>query len=235
MARPAACLMLATLLPALAGCGSLASYNQNGQGVALYQNGMYDAAIQRFQQSLAANPQDPDTYYNLGAAFHRVAQLGQQPAAWEQAEQYYNQCLDRNPNHLDCYRGLSSLLVEQNRDAEAERLLTGWVSRNPVLADARIELARYYEQAGNLESAKQQLVDALVVNPQSSEALAELGQVHERLGDHAQALSDYERSLWLERFQPELQARAAALRSALSTTPLTPASAPATASLPAAQ
>ncbi|MHC4179312.1 MAG: tetratricopeptide repeat protein, partial [Planctomycetota bacterium] len=45
---------------------------------------------------------------------------------------------------------------------------------------------------------------------------AALGKIREDMGEPAQALVDYERSLWYDRFQPQVASRIAALRSTTS-------------------
>lgn len=203
---------------ALSGCG-VASHGRNMEGVRLFQQGYYQGALQKFQDALYADTNNPDAYYNLAATYHRLGQLPTAKAdEKQQAERYYNQALDRNPNHRDAYRGLAVLLAEQERSPEAFRLLDGWVQRNPTLADARIELARLHDEFGNRQAAKEQLLESLALDPYNSRSLAALGRIHEQMGNTQQALADYQRSLWHDRFQPEVAARIAALQSAVGGT-----------------
>src|SRR3954452_12448904 len=97
---------------ALSGCG-WAAHNQNVEGVGLYQQNYYPAAIAKFQQAIQSDPANADSYYNLAATLHREGKVQNRPADLAQAESYYHQCLDRDPNHKDCYRGLAVMLVEQ--------------------------------------------------------------------------------------------------------------------------
>jgi tetratricopeptide (TPR) repeat protein len=207
-------LAVLSLLISANGCGMVAN-SQNSAGVRLYQQGYYPQAIAKFQQATTSDPKDPDGFYNLGATYHRLGKLNNRKEDLLQAESLYNQCLDRDPNHRDCYRGLAVLLAEQQRTDEAQRLLQGWATRNPTQAAPKVELARLAEELGDKQSAKNNLVEALAIDPYDSRALAALGRIHEESGNTAQALSDYERSLWHDRFQPEVASRAAALRTAL--------------------
>jgi tetratricopeptide (TPR) repeat protein len=206
------------LLPAalcvLSGCGMVAN-NQNAQGVRLYQQGYYPQAIAKFQQATNSDPKDADGFYNLAATYHRLGKLNNRKEDLVQAETQYNQCLDRDPNHADCYRGLAVLLAEQQRTEEAQRLLQGWAARYPTQAAPKVELARLADELGDKQTAKNNLIEALAIDPYNSRALAALGRLHEESGNTAQALSDYERSLWHNQFQPEVAARASALRTAL--------------------
>lgn len=212
------CLALAML--GSVGCGAVPS-GRNVEGVRLFQQGQYQQAVDRFQQALKADPSNADAYYNLAATYHRLGRLQGTKNDLEQSERYYNQALDHNPNHIDSYRGLAVLLTEQNRSADAFRLLEGWIERQPSVAEARVELARLHEEFGNKEAAKEHLLEALSINPEDARALAALGSIHEKLGNPQQALADYQRALWHDRFQPEVAARVAALQAAVSPTPLT--------------
>jgi tetratricopeptide (TPR) repeat protein len=137
---------LAALLPLLAaGCG-LNAKTQNAAGVRMYQQGFYQGAQQRFQQAIYNDPMNADSYYNMAATLHKIGRVNQSQAELDQAESFYNQCLDHSPNHRDCYRGLAVLLSEQGRSEEAFRLMQGWCMRSPALPDAKIELARLHQE-----------------------------------------------------------------------------------------
>jgi tetratricopeptide (TPR) repeat protein len=186
---------------------------QNSEGVQLYQQAYYEGALLRFQQAVQSDPTNPDGYYNLGATYHKLAELHNRPADYLQAENYYHQCLDKSKfNHADCYRGLAVLLVERSRSSEAFQLLGEWATRNPGQPDAQIELARLYEETGDRDQAKEHLIEAVTVDPSNARALAVLGRLREQTGDPSQALANYERSLQLNPNQPQIAARVASLR-----------------------
>jgi tetratricopeptide (TPR) repeat protein len=200
----------------LAGCSNVTSHALNSEGVRLYQNGNYVQAAEQFQRAIASNPKEADGYYNLASALHKNAKLYNRQEDYLQAEQLYNQCLDYNPNHTECYRGLAVLLMDTGRQDAAFRLLEGWADRNPNLADPQIELARVLEETNNLPQASTRLVQALAIEPRNSRALTALGRLREVSGDPQQALANYQRSLAINRFQPAIAARVATLQATTS-------------------
>jgi tetratricopeptide (TPR) repeat protein len=202
----------------LAGCSNFASRGMNAEGVRLFQQSQYQPAIQQFQQAVYADPTNADSYYNMAAVYHQTGKLANRRADLDQAENLYNQCLDRDPEHKDCYRGLAVLLVEEGRTTEAFRLVQGWCDRQPTSAEARIEIARLYEEFGDQRSAMQRLSEALTLDPNNARALAAIGKLREQSGDQVQAMANYQRSLFINRFQPEVAARLAALQTATGTT-----------------
>lgn len=211
-------LMLAVLGVMSAGCSNMTSQALNSEGVRLYQNGNYIQAAEQFQRAIASNPQQADGYYNLASALHKNGKLYNRQEDLLQAEQLYNQCLDYDPQHTECYRGLAVLLTETNRQDAAFRLLEGWAARNPNMADPQIELARVLEETNNLPQASSRLVQALAIEPHNSRALTALGRLREVSGDTQQALANYQRSLAINRFQPAISARVASLQAATAAT-----------------
>ena len=227
LAMPLAIAAAVGLLSA-SGCNSLNAQGMNAEGVRLFEQARYEESISRFHQAIDENPNNADGYYNLASAYHRLGTLNHSEADWKRADQYYRMCLDREPSHRDCYRGLAVLMTEQGHGDEAFGLLESWAKREPTLAAPRIELARMCEERGNREGAKKYLLDALAVDHDNARALAALGRLREQTGETVQALADYQRSLLHDRLQPEVAARVDALKTALSPRPVATSPADAT-------
>ncbi len=198
---------------AATGCGTVGQ-GQNDQGVRLYQQGNYQAAALSFQRAIQSNPSNADAYYNLARLHHRQANSQNNPQDLQQAETYYNMCLDHSPHDVDCYRSLAVLLVQQNRSDEALTLLERWAATNPTNPEPKIELARVNEEFGKQEEAKNYLLAAIADDPTNSRALAALGKIREKSGDTAQAMANYQRSLQHDPFNTRGASRLAALSAA---------------------
>ena len=194
------------------GCGSFDAQTRNAEGVRLFQQARYPEAIKEFQEATYDDPNSADAYYNLAATYHRIGKQEHRQSDLEQAETYYNLCLDRNGDHTDCYRGLAVLLAEEGRNEEAFRLIEGWVQRQPKSADAKVELARINDEFGNRQVAKEHLIEALAVQPDNARALTALGKIREDSGEKQQALANYQRSLTRDSRQPQVAARVTALQ-----------------------
>lgn len=208
--RASVLLRLVVLLAFLPGC-RMAADGQNQQGVRLFQQGQFQPAMQKFQQALTTDPQNADAYYNMAASMHSIGSQKKDNKMLAQAESLYNQCLDIDENHVDCHRGLAVLLKETGRSDRSFALLKNWVNAQPNLADARVELARAYEEAGDLETAKLHLNHAVGLDQTNYRAWAALGHIREETGDFEQALTNYQRALDLNHFQSGVAERVAAL------------------------
>lgn len=198
------------LLASLGGC-RWASTGQNTLGVRLYQQGRYPEALQQFQVAQSTDPANPDAYYNLAATYHKLGVGQKDPQLIEQSESLYNQCLDLQPNHVDCHRGLAVLLAESGRPDNAMTLLKNWADANPALSDPRIELARLNQEFGQAKVAERYLDEALALNPSDHRAWTARGQMRESAGDLGQALQNYQQSLAINSLQPDLYQRVASL------------------------
>lgn len=204
---------IAVTLLAVSGSGChLAAGGNNIEGVSLYQQGQHQAALQKFQEAVRQDPTNADAYYNLAAVTHELGYRQQNAPMLEQAERLYRRCLENDPEHVDCHRGLAVLLVRRERSQEAFSLLEGWARQQPAQANPHVEIARLYEEFGELELATQHLQEAVALDVENARAWRALGAVRERTGNTAQALADYQRSLKLDGFQTELAARVAELR-----------------------
>jgi tetratricopeptide (TPR) repeat protein len=214
-------IIAAGMMALLTGCGGIAASGRNAQGLALYQQGRYNEALKEFQEASYAEPTNADAYYNMAATYHRIGTQYNSPADLKMAEDCYNRCLDYNDNHTACYRGLAVLLREESRSPEAFRLLEGWVAREPNTSDAKVELARLCEEAGDKSTAKEHLIEALAIQKDNPRALTALAKLQDDTGNYQQALVNYQRSLQADSRQPFVASRVAALQSGTAPASLT--------------
>jgi Tfp pilus assembly protein PilF len=195
----------------LSGC-TLISQGHNAEGVRMYQSAYYEGALNQFQKAVDADPKNPDAYYNLASTYHQLGKLHHRDPDLQQAESNYHRCLDQNPNHEECYRGLAVLLIDRGHPEQGRELLELWAQRSPGLPGPKIELARFNEEQGDKQNAQARLIEAIAIDPNNARALTALGKLREDSGDTAQALANYQRSLALNRSQPQVAARVAALQ-----------------------
>ncbi len=207
-------------------CGGCSTSGKalNAQSVELYRLGDLDSAQRVLTQAAGNDPENPHVYYNLARVHHERGFRNGDVNELRLSENNYNLCLNRDPDHVECYRALGVLLrdweqVDPNdkRSDQAFTLMERWAMRSPTLADPRVEWARLHEEFNNREAAKEKLLEALSIDPNHPRALAALGRIREMEGDVNQALAVYQRSLWHDANQPEIAARVAQLRAAGAT------------------
>lgn len=160
----------------------------NADGVFLFQQGDYRSARESFQAALDLKLDDPALLYNLGQCYDRVG-------GDTKAERYYNDCLQRTPNHVACRHALAALLLRQGRQGDAVRVVGQWMESEPKSADPYALDGWLWHQKGDLPRAQGRLQQALDIDPHNVRALTELGVVYEEMKRPDRALVLYERVL----------------------------------------
>ncbi|MDO4549895.1 MAG: tetratricopeptide repeat protein [Planctomycetia bacterium] len=196
------------------GCNSFSAKSHNAEGVRMMNASRIDEALDCFEKACATDPNNPDSFYNCGNVYHQLAKRGGNPADFDNARYYYDLCLQREPNHAECNRAKATLLCDIGRSDEAFHMIEAWVNRQPASAEPRIELARLYDENGQLGKARDHLSDAVALDDRNVRAYTALGSVRERMGENQEAISAYQHALALNPYLPDINNRVAALRYA---------------------
>jgi tetratricopeptide (TPR) repeat protein len=156
-------------------------------GALAYQVGEMQEAVKEFQAALEADPDDPDTHYQLGATYLTMAQPtaeGQQPdmGLLEQARQELERALELAPNKPEALVGLGNYYMVMNQFPEAIEKLELAVEENPTMREALFALGRAYAVNGQIARAKETLQMFLDTDPpevwagQARDILMQLGE-----------------------------------------------------------
>lgn len=191
-----------------AGCVSptpevVRDYTQDGMN--LYRKGDYLSARESFQAALALQPEDTGLLYDVGQCYDRAGDVAN-------AERFYNQCVQKDPDHVACHHAMTMLLVRTGRGNDAVKSVDAWLARSPNLAAAHAEDAWLWHQAGDLPRTQSRLQEALLLDPRDWRALSELAEVYEEQQRPDRALALYEQSLEENPNQPDVARRLAELR-----------------------
>jgi len=212
------------VLSLASGCCATSGWIFNNSGCGYYSRGQYAMARDEFRRATIDAPNNPQYWHNLAMAMKQTGDV-------VGAEQVLRQNLTQvSAMHQPTYHSLAQILVEQNRHAEAQDLLTGWSQSQPYVTEAHVEMAWIQRETGNLPGAEQSLRQALQLNPRHPAALAHLGQLYQDSGQTDRAVSMYQRSLASKWGQPEVQSRMQLLadgssrttRSAMMVNPMQP-------------
>lgn len=191
----------AGLLLVSTGCRATNGWAFNNSGKGYYAKGNYAMARDEFRRAAIDDPCNADYRHNLALAMKRTGDVAG-------AERVLRANLEQaNAMHQPTYHSLSQLLVEQNRQPEAQQLLAGWAQTQPYVPEAHVELAWIQRESGNIPGAEQSLRQALQMNPQHPTATAHLGQLYQDSGQPDRAAAMYQRSLAARWQQPQVQSR----------------------------
>lgn len=202
------------------GCASPSGLvaSRNAQGVELYATGDYDRAIAVFQETLAENPENAETLYNLGAAYQRKALATGDYALLTQAENAYWAALERDAapeTIVCCYRGLATSASTRGDAATALRTLEDWRDRNPESIEPKLEIAYFLEAQERDDEAYAVLEEVAEAAPNDYRAFYKMGVLQERAGNVQEALDNTTIAGRLNPTDAALAKKATELRAAL--------------------
>jgi tetratricopeptide (TPR) repeat protein len=120
---------------------------------------------------LKKEPRNFSVLNNLGLACYELKDE-------EQAEKYYNEAINLNPNFPDPLVNLGNLKMTQNKNEESKNLFEKALKINDKIIPAKIALAGYHEQSGNFIEAKKIYNDVLEINPKYTIADKSLSLIH---------------------------------------------------------
>lgn len=176
----------------------LGSFGRNDftYGVALFQRGYLYEAAESFKQVIAAKPQEPEAYYNLGTLYLRKNDF-------DQARQYLEQTVKLRPTHAEAWNNLGMLAAQTGQVEEAVRDFQQSLSIKPNYATALLNLGNLYRRAHNFSEAEDLLGRALEAEPDNPEANYNLGMLYAQQNQFSKASEYFERALALRPDYPD--------------------------------
>jgi len=142
-------------------------------GVALFQRGYLDQAAASFQQVIAAKPNEPEAYYNLGTLYlHKNA--------FTEARQYLERTVKLRPNYPEAWNNLGMIAAQQGQSDDAIRNFKQSLLLRPDYAIALLNLGNVYRRQGNFSEAEKLLKRALELEPENPEVHYNLGMLYAR-------------------------------------------------------
>ena len=153
--------------------GSSSPENHQQRGLHYIRAGLYNQAQQEFQRILSANPDDIESYYQLGKAY----QLGNM---LDRAINIYHQVLQRETAknlHGLTYLSLTEIYVKQGDFKSAEASVQQAISLNPQMAQTHYQLGNVYVHRNRLDLAKIKFSESIKLDPDFAEAYQWLGRI----------------------------------------------------------
>ena len=152
-------------------------------GVALFQHGYLDQAAESFEQVVAAKPNDPEGYYNLGT-------LNLRRNNFAQAREYLLQTLKLRPNYPEAWNNLGMMAAQEGHPEEAIEDFQQSLSLRPSYEVALLNLGNVYRRQGVFDKAEECLSHALSIQPDDPEVNYSLGMLFAQQSQ-LQRASDY--------------------------------------------
>jgi tetratricopeptide (TPR) repeat protein len=161
-------------------------------GVAFFQHGFLDQAEQSFKEVIAAKPDDPEAYYNLGTLYL-------QRKSSQEAQHYLEQTVKLRPNYPEAWNNLGMIAAQAGNNEEAIRNFKQSLQLRPTYATALLNLGNVYRRQENLEDAETLLKRAFDSEPNNPEVNYSLGMLYARRNQIALAEQYLENAIKLRR------------------------------------
>jgi tetratricopeptide (TPR) repeat protein len=165
-------------------------------GVAMFQRGYLEQAAASFQQVIAAKPEEPEAYYNLGTLYLRKNAL-------PDARRYLEQTVKLRPDYPEAWNNLGMIAAQQGQTDEAIRNFQQSLSLRPGYVTALVNLGNLYRRQGGVEEAEKLLSRALELEPDNPETNYSLGMLYARQDQLPRASSYLEKAVNLRPDYPD--------------------------------
>jgi serine/threonine-protein kinase len=163
-------------------------------------------AVGYFRAALAARPDSPGTYLNLGNALARKGRL-------DEAIAEYREALRIKPDYPDAHINLGNALRDQGRHKEAEAECREALRLNPNRSGAHSVLGSALADQGRLKEAEAEFREAIRLKKDYAYAHVSLGNALREQGRHKEAEAECREAL---RLNPNLSGAHSVLGSALA-------------------
>jgi tetratricopeptide (TPR) repeat protein/peroxiredoxin len=165
-------------------------------GVALYQHGYLEQAAESFQQVIAAKPDDPEGYYNLGT-------LNLRKNDFKLARQYLQQTLKLRPDYPEAWNNLGMMAAQEGHPDEAIQSFQQSLLLRPTYAIALLNLGNVFRRQGVFEKALDCLNRALAIEPDNPEVNYSLGMFYAQQSQMQSASGYLQKAVELRPDYPE--------------------------------
>lgn len=160
------------------------------RGNSFLAEGKLDEASISYREAIAANPQDADAYLNLGFV------LSEQQR-YQEAEEALQQSLEVNPAQADAFYTLGIVAKKQGNIGVA---IENFVRVLDLKRDFQIvygDLCQMLLECGQIERAKEIVLNGIAAFPQLADLHAQLGSLHAYENNLAGAINCFQRALEL--------------------------------------
>ncbi len=157
------------------------------QGETLAEEGLFEEALSRFEQALRSAPESPEVIEALGRALLNLDRL-------DEAEVSFREALALDAEWPAPRMGLASLAMRREEPLKVVHHLERAIEADPELAEAYVELGRYYGMLGESALAHETFERWTAHHPDDADMLINAGLTAFDATDYEAALDFFERA-----------------------------------------
>ncbi len=165
-------------------------------GVSFFQHGYLEQAEATFKQVIAAKPDNPEAYYNLGTLYLRRN-------AFPGAREYLERTVKLRPDYPEAWNNLGMVAAHENQADEAVRNFQQALQQRPTYTIALLNLGNFYRRQGNFAEAEKLLNRAREIEPEDPEVNYNIGMLYARQNQFENAVKYLEQAVSLRPDYPD--------------------------------
>src|SRR5919112_278763 len=158
------------------------------QGETLASEGLIEEALARFEQALAAAPENPEVIEAVGRALLNLDRL-------EEAEASFLDALELDPEWVAPRMGLAMVALRRDEPFKIVHYLERAIEADPEYPEAYVELGRYYGFMGEPALAKATFERWTRRHPEDADMLINAGLTAFDAADYAQAHAFFDKAI----------------------------------------
>ncbi|MBU3968135.1 MAG: tetratricopeptide repeat protein [Euryarchaeota archaeon] len=178
--------------------GTGLSHNiHNNLGMAYDMAGMYENAVEEFNEALRLDPEYIEVLNNLAVTYHRMG-------LFDKAIERLKEALRQRPGYPEAQCNLGNIYASGGRYEEALLEFEAALLLNPNNALVHYCLGNVYEEQEKLSDAIKEFKESLKLDPDHLPARSSLGELYARQGRHEEALREFQEALNRDPELPEV-------------------------------
>jgi len=195
--KPAALalLLLAVAAPAAVAAPEDDARVENRKGVGQARRGNLEAALASFEQACRVNPFDETALANLACAHNNLGVLLVKEHRYAEAIRHFEASKAQKPEDLQIRFNLLSARITMRDTDGAAAEARGILKLRPNDEETVLRISTAFQKIEDDETSQQLLEELLSKTPNSARALYQLGRLHYRQGNFAEARYDLSRAL----------------------------------------
>ena len=148
----------------------------------------YEKAISLYKKSICLQPENPESYFNLGNAFKEKGDLNA-------AILNYKRAIEIRPSFAEAHNNLGNIFKDQGDINAAISSYEDAIKIKPEYSDALNNIANLYMEKGDLETSISTFKKSLKISPNNSLTLFNLANALTKKGETLKAIQLYEKAV----------------------------------------
>lgn len=164
------------------------TFAHNNLGEIYRAQGKHECAVASYRSAIELSPDYPEALNNLGLCLGALGEL-------DEAVQVLRRAVTLRPDFAEAWIHLGNVYKDQGNDVEAILAYEKITNDSPLFVDAQLNLAGVHLHFGRVEESLHRYEAVCKLSPNSSRALAGMGEANWQLGKLADAEDCLDRAL----------------------------------------